>query len=89
MFLIKLQNSYLFGYSLSFSNNRHFQSRISTVGFRFCFRLDKNNENKNNLAVFSIVFILNGRWRSCVTARTCGTVVNGEVARAVVDCEVM
>jgi hypothetical protein len=54
MFLIKLQNSYLSDYNLSFSNNRHFRSRISIVGFRF--RHDKKYENKNNLAVFSIVF---------------------------------
>jgi hypothetical protein len=53
MFLIKLQNSYLFYYSLSFSNNRQFRSRISSVDFRFRFRHDqKKYENKNNLAVF-------------------------------------
>ena len=61
MFLIKLQNSYLFYYSLSFSNNRQFRSRISSVDFRFRFRHDQQKyENKNNLAVFrsfSIVFI--------------------------------
>jgi hypothetical protein len=40
----------------SFSNNRQFRSRISTVDFRFRCHSDQKYENKNNLAVFSNVF---------------------------------
>jgi hypothetical protein len=61
MFLLKLQNSYLSDFSLSFSNNRQFRSRILTIDFRFRFCPgQKVYENKNNLAVFrsfSTIFI--------------------------------